>query len=314
MSTPLQIDPTCIVKQGYLTKSPPTNEITLIRKRWHLRWFILYDTHAGSHPDPNAERDVFMLYYKNDIKVMNGSPKGKISLVGADIYRHRGKIHGFTHVINIQTSNRLYHICASQIFVYNDWLNKLRAHYVPYSITPDVGRCHCSSISSSPGGCSTHSERSFSVSSNCSNSSGTSMASSSAFSDGDETETCINVRCNTSAPRDMVVRNTTLPRMPTNKHTRTFHSALHASKSCSAESDDEGLGRTDSESSVTSLEMLASLMNIDISNFDRGSTLGNFVGPKIYARPNTSSLTLQRTRSVEDILHPVNEIVTQPDV
>lgn len=318
----VQLDPSCIVKQGYLTKSPPTGEVTLIRKRWHLRWFVLYDTHAGDNVDKNTARDVFMLYYKNDIKVNNGTPKGKVPLMGVDIYRHRGKIHGFSHVINIQTKDRLYHLCASQAFIYNDWLSKIREHYVPYSIAPEMDtlcRCPSDSSTASPGSLS-DSIRSFSISSNCSTSSGASVASSSAFSDGDDMldTTCLHVRARNYTTSNTEVsstirRNQTLPRDIHQNNKPTYS----ATKSYSAvESEDEGFGRICSDSSLTSLERLASLMNIDIKNFDRTSTSLGFVGPRIYARSNTMapSSTLQRTQSVEDFLHPVNENATPTDI
>ena len=81
MSLPLNLDPICIIKQGYLTKSPPMREATIIRKRWRLRWFVLYDTQALADIDPTVEREVNLIYYKSDKKVIQGLPKGKISVI-----------------------------------------------------------------------------------------------------------------------------------------------------------------------------------------------------------------------------------------
>ena len=74
MSSPGQVillDPTQIIKEGYLTKSPPLDVETLIRKRWRLRWFVLcYD---------NVEPTLY--YFKNEKYRKQCKPKGKKSFI-----------------------------------------------------------------------------------------------------------------------------------------------------------------------------------------------------------------------------------------
>ena len=69
MSSPVQLiwfDPTRIIKEGYLTKSPPLDVETLIRKRWRLRWFVL--CYVGAEP--------MLYYFKNEKCRKQSKPKG----------------------------------------------------------------------------------------------------------------------------------------------------------------------------------------------------------------------------------------------
>ena len=68
MAAPTQIwfDPTRILKEGYLTKSPPLTEETLIRKRFRLRWFVL--CYVGVEPT--------LFYFKDEKYRKQGKPKG----------------------------------------------------------------------------------------------------------------------------------------------------------------------------------------------------------------------------------------------
>lgn len=132
-----ELDTNCIIKQGYLTKSPPMKESTsLIRKRWHMRWVILYDTSAKGSIDPISERNVSLIYYKTDAKASTmGNPRGRIPLLGAQVTKYPGRLHGFPYVINIRTNNnKLYHLCATQVSVRDDWIKKIRKHILPPSV------------------------------------------------------------------------------------------------------------------------------------------------------------------------------------
>lgn len=62
----MKLDPHCIVKYGFLTKSPPLEKIKSKVARWHLRWFVLYDTKPRADIDPAVEREVELYYYTNE--------------------------------------------------------------------------------------------------------------------------------------------------------------------------------------------------------------------------------------------------------
>ena len=62
--------------------------------------------------------------------------------MGAEVYKRRGTLNGYPYVINIQTADRLYHICATQSSVHEDWLEKIRDHYVPNTEV----RCFCNAL------------------------------------------------------------------------------------------------------------------------------------------------------------------------
>ena len=69
----MALDETCIEKQGYLVKSPSRDRFRNKIARWHLRWFVLYDTlHLRCNDDEQItksgcgeERRVELIYYKN---------------------------------------------------------------------------------------------------------------------------------------------------------------------------------------------------------------------------------------------------------
>lgn len=74
----IRIDDTCIVKQGYLVKSPPLDLIRKRVSRWHMRWFVLYDTKPRCDVDPAVDREVELLYYRNnESQYIGDAPLGK---------------------------------------------------------------------------------------------------------------------------------------------------------------------------------------------------------------------------------------------
>ena len=80
MSSPGQVilfHPTHIIKEGYLTKSPPLDVETLIRKRWRLRWFVLC----------YIEDEPRLYYFKNEKYRNQLKPKGKKNwLIQVDLW------------------------------------------------------------------------------------------------------------------------------------------------------------------------------------------------------------------------------------
>ena len=51
---------------GYLTKSPPLHKVKNRIARWHMRYFVLFDTHHGMMEDEiTNDRDVYLSYFKN---------------------------------------------------------------------------------------------------------------------------------------------------------------------------------------------------------------------------------------------------------
>ena len=67
MNLPRKIDPECIIKQGYLVKSPPMEESSILGKRWRMRWFVLYNFDGHAH----------LFYFRDEKSVTKGPPKGK---------------------------------------------------------------------------------------------------------------------------------------------------------------------------------------------------------------------------------------------
>ena len=47
------------------------------------------------------------------------------------MFKQRSKVNGFPYVINIQTDDRLYHLCSTQKEVHEEWLEKLREYHIP---------------------------------------------------------------------------------------------------------------------------------------------------------------------------------------
>jgi len=59
------LDEICKKKVGYLVKSPSRMCLRNKIARWHLRWFVLYDTQPRCDVDETIEREIELLYYKN---------------------------------------------------------------------------------------------------------------------------------------------------------------------------------------------------------------------------------------------------------
>lgn len=128
----MKLDPHCIVKYGFLTKSPPLEKIKSKVARWHLRWFVLYDTKPRADIDPAVEREVELYYYTNeDSQKLGEIPLGRIDLIGCEVRQHPGRLHDYPYVIDIITPNRTYYLCATQKPVHRDWLRKIYQHSIP---------------------------------------------------------------------------------------------------------------------------------------------------------------------------------------
>uniref|UniRef100_A0A7M5X443 PH domain-containing protein n=1 Tax=Clytia hemisphaerica TaxID=252671 RepID=A0A7M5X443_9CNID len=116
---------------GYLTKSPPMHKVKNKIARWHLRYFILYDTDRSTSNDQRwINRKVFLCYYKNYSSAKNGeSPLGVINLeksVVSKIPPH-SSVHGYPNAVILYDGfeNRKYYFCSTQHTVSEAWFRKL---------------------------------------------------------------------------------------------------------------------------------------------------------------------------------------------
>ena len=74
----LNLDPQCIIMRGYLIKSPPLEKARNRVARWHLRWFMLYDTKKRCDIDPLLEREIKLYYFKDEHSPGKEKPKGML--------------------------------------------------------------------------------------------------------------------------------------------------------------------------------------------------------------------------------------------
>ena len=68
------MDEICKKKVGYLVKSPSRMCLRNRIARWHLRWFVLYDTQPRCDMDDTLEREIELLYYKNHQEEQKNHP------------------------------------------------------------------------------------------------------------------------------------------------------------------------------------------------------------------------------------------------
>ncbi|XP_012559911.2 uncharacterized protein LOC105846081 isoform X3 [Hydra vulgaris] len=139
---PSKLDPECIVKEGFLVKSPPQEHVIRKVARWHLRYLVLYDTKSRVDIDQIIEREVFIFYYKDDkSKEAGEKPLGKISLINANVVPHRGNLHNYKYAIDIYTDNRVWHLCAMQQPVIESWFTEIKSRSIsnfPKVFTKDI--------------------------------------------------------------------------------------------------------------------------------------------------------------------------------
>ena len=79
----LNLDPQCIVMRGYLIKSPPLEKSKNRVARWHLRWFMLYDTKKRCDIDPLLEREIKLYYFKDEHSPWREKPKGMLTKISS---------------------------------------------------------------------------------------------------------------------------------------------------------------------------------------------------------------------------------------
>ncbi|XP_047139455.1 uncharacterized protein LOC105846081 isoform X2 [Hydra vulgaris] len=139
---PSKLDPECIVKEGFLVKSPPQEHVIRKVARWHLRYLVLYDTKSRVDIDQIIEREVFIFYYKDDkSKEAGEKPLGKISLINANVVPRRGNLHNYKYAIDIYTVNRVWHLCAMQQPVIESWFTEIKSRSIssiPKVFTKDI--------------------------------------------------------------------------------------------------------------------------------------------------------------------------------
>ena len=68
-----------IIRQGYLTKSPPKEKIKNKMARWHMRWFVLFDNQELCEADNTVGREIKLYYFRNEEAfAKNEIPKGNL--------------------------------------------------------------------------------------------------------------------------------------------------------------------------------------------------------------------------------------------
>ncbi|XP_065671107.1 uncharacterized protein LOC105846081 isoform X5 [Hydra vulgaris] len=141
-AVPSKLYPECIIKEGFLVKSPPQEHVIRKVARWHLRYLVLYDTQSRVDIDQIIEREVFIFYYKDDkSKEAGEKPLGKISLINANVVPHRGNLHNYKYAIDIYTDNRVWHLCAMQQPVIESWFTEIKSRSIsnfPKVLTKDI--------------------------------------------------------------------------------------------------------------------------------------------------------------------------------
>ncbi|XP_057293716.1 GRB2-associated-binding protein 1-like isoform X2 [Hydractinia symbiolongicarpus] len=120
------LDTRYIVHTGLLVKSPP--QTSYLRKSWRKRYFVLYDMTVDrtrkSESSAIDEDGKFLIYYK---KRVDENWINKIPLDGATVSENPKPVNGYQYVIDLQTTERKFYLCADNSTDHKSWLNVLRS-------------------------------------------------------------------------------------------------------------------------------------------------------------------------------------------
>ena len=117
-----------VVKNGYLTKSPPDNKTAF--HGWKKRYFILIDS---TRVYPFAPRNIRIEYYTNFEESKSGNPLGLIELNSCSGVLKREQMKSHKNVFDIVTPTRVFHLSADSMEERDLWVDVLNTNVFTYN-------------------------------------------------------------------------------------------------------------------------------------------------------------------------------------